>query len=236
MTRPLVVSEAFGPTLQGEGPSAGRLAGIIRLGLCNLECSWCDTPYTWDWQGKIGPPQDRAALGEWSAADWHAAVAYNVPAGWLLVVTGGEPLLQAPVLGPLVADTVAAGYEVEVETNGTYPPPAGWPELVRYNVSPKLAHAGTTRQSWVPAVLAKWTAVPTAAFKFVVRGTADVEHVADLARQYRLPLDRCWVMPEGTRSRDQLERLPTVANAAVAAGMNVSQRLHVLAWGDERGR
>lgn len=45
----LVVSEVFGPTFQGEGPSLGRRAGFVRLGRCNLDCSWCDTPNTWDW-------------------------------------------------------------------------------------------------------------------------------------------------------------------------------------------
>ena len=45
----LVVAEVFGPTFQGEGPSIGRRAGFVRLGRCNLDCSWCDTPYTWDW-------------------------------------------------------------------------------------------------------------------------------------------------------------------------------------------
>ena len=45
----LVVSEVFGPTVQGEGPSAGRLCGFVRLGRCNLACDFCDTGYTWDW-------------------------------------------------------------------------------------------------------------------------------------------------------------------------------------------
>ena len=40
------VSEVFGPTLQGEGPHAGRPCHFIRLGGCNLSCSWCDTPYS----------------------------------------------------------------------------------------------------------------------------------------------------------------------------------------------
>ena len=45
----LVVNEVFGPTVQGEGPSAGRRCGFVRLGRCNQACTWCDTAYTWDW-------------------------------------------------------------------------------------------------------------------------------------------------------------------------------------------
>ena len=50
----LTVSEIFGPTFQGEGPFTGRAAVFLRLGRCNLDCKWCDTPYTWDWKGKNG--------------------------------------------------------------------------------------------------------------------------------------------------------------------------------------
>ncbi|MDQ3757733.1 MAG: 7-carboxy-7-deazaguanine synthase QueE, partial [Actinomycetota bacterium] len=35
----LVVSEVFGPTWQGEGPSVGRTAAFVRLGRCNLACT-----------------------------------------------------------------------------------------------------------------------------------------------------------------------------------------------------
>ncbi len=44
----LLISEVFGPTLQGEGPSAGQAAAFVRLGACNLSCAWCDTAYTWN--------------------------------------------------------------------------------------------------------------------------------------------------------------------------------------------
>ena len=47
--RLLNVNEIFGPTIQGEGPHTGRLVGFLRLAGCNLACSWCDTPYSWDW-------------------------------------------------------------------------------------------------------------------------------------------------------------------------------------------
>ena len=48
MSRLLPVSEVFGPTIQGEGPHAGRRVYFVRLGGCNLSCSWCDSAYTWD--------------------------------------------------------------------------------------------------------------------------------------------------------------------------------------------
>lgn len=44
--RSLLVSEIFS-SVQGEGPNAGRPSVFVRLGIYNLSCSWCDTPYTW---------------------------------------------------------------------------------------------------------------------------------------------------------------------------------------------
>ena len=38
-------------TLQGEGASLGKPSVFIRSSLCNLHCQWCDTDYTWNWEG-----------------------------------------------------------------------------------------------------------------------------------------------------------------------------------------
>jgi 7-carboxy-7-deazaguanine synthase len=43
------VPELFGPTPQGEEPSAPRPASFFRLSGCLPSCRWWDTPWTWDW-------------------------------------------------------------------------------------------------------------------------------------------------------------------------------------------
>ena len=38
-------------TVQGEGRNTGLPSVFIRSSLCNLHCWWCDTDYTWNWEG-----------------------------------------------------------------------------------------------------------------------------------------------------------------------------------------
>lgn len=64
----------------------------------------------------------------------------------LLVVTGGEPLLQQEALSNLCG--ALPGLEIEVETNGTVVPrPALVARVARFNMSPKLENSGIRRGS-----------------------------------------------------------------------------------------
>jgi 7-carboxy-7-deazaguanine synthase len=38
-------------SIQGEGRNLGLFSVFVRSSLCNLHCVWCDTDYTWNWQG-----------------------------------------------------------------------------------------------------------------------------------------------------------------------------------------
>jgi 7-carboxy-7-deazaguanine synthase (Cx14CxxC type) len=122
------VKEIF-HTLQGEGRNAGRSAVFCRFAGCNLwsgreidrataVCTFCDTDF-------LGT--DGAGGGRFATAD---ELASAVAACWrgnagrrFVVLTGGEPLLQAD--DALVIALHAHGFEIAVETNGTVVPPAG---------------------------------------------------------------------------------------------------------------
>jgi len=114
-------------TLQGEGMQAGRRAVFLRFAGCNLwtgreedradaQCRFCDTDFV-GLDGENGGRYDAEALAERVAALWKEG---ERP---LVVITGGEPLLQLD--GALIAALHGRGFEIAVETNGTLPAPAG---------------------------------------------------------------------------------------------------------------
>jgi 7-carboxy-7-deazaguanine synthase (Cx14CxxC type) len=128
-------------TLQGEGVQSGHRAVFLRFAGCNLwsgreqdraaaQCNFCDT----DFVGTDGPGGGKFADPE--------SLAQAVEQAWgagreerLVVITGGEPMLQ---LDPALVDSLhRRGFSVAVETNGTLPAVAGLDWIC---VSPK---AGT---------------------------------------------------------------------------------------------
>jgi organic radical activating enzyme len=227
----LVVSEVFGPTWQGEGPSLGRRAGFVRLGRCGLACTFCDTPYTWRWD-------DHDPAVELTTRDTAGVVAevlaMDVP---LVVVTGGEPLLQQSHLPALLRPLRDAGKEIEIETAGVIAADAAVADLVtRWNVSPKLANSGNDLdRRHRPDVLRAFAATGRTAFKFVAVDAADLDEVQAIVDECGLRADTVWVMPEGTDPATVVERSRALAEPVLARGWNLTSRLHVLLWGDRRG-
>ena len=134
------VKECF-LTLQGEGVQSGSRAVFLRFAGCNLwsgreqdrataQCNFCDTDFVGtdgEGGGKFRSPEELAAQVErlWG----HGGDAR------LVVITGGEPMLQLDQ--PLIEALHQRGFRVAVETNGTLPAAAGLDWIC---VSPK---AGT---------------------------------------------------------------------------------------------
>lgn len=230
-------------TLQGEGPSLGCPAVFMRLSLCNLHCTWCDTPYTWNWEGTPWPHQDgiqfkkEEQIRVLTPAELAAAVMAQLRDGDRLVITGGEPLLQQEDLVTLLGD-IPRHFAIEVETNGTQLPLAEIDARVaQYNVSPKLANSGNREGLRIDEkALAFFARSPKAFFKFVVTSQHDLAEIEALANAHSLPKSQILLMPEG-RSPDALARNRLwLAEACLEKGYRLTDRLHVQLWGDERGR
>lgn len=238
----LTISEHFGPTLQGEGKYAGTRAYFIRLGLCNLDCKWCDTPFTWDWTGKNGYKYSKAIeLLRLQVTE----VAQLVPEDCeRVVITGGEPMLQQQSLLTLVHLLRARGHVIEIETNGTIMPNSkSWLELaqqynddgVQFNCSPKLNNSGVDAAKALQLGALREYVHLGAVFKFVVQDEQCLLEVRALCEQLRVPNNYVYLMPQGRTRQEVLDRLQFVFDACATSGYNLSARLQTLAYNDERG-
>jgi organic radical activating enzyme len=109
-------------SVQGEGLRQGEPTIFIRLAGCNLRCGFCDTKKAWRGGSEVTVE---------GIVDEVRRLEREYPTTWVCL-TGGEPLAQD--VRPLVARLHDAGFRVQVETNGTFPPAplADW-----HTVSPK---------------------------------------------------------------------------------------------------
>lgn len=239
----LATDDSGGPeifaSVQGEGPSAGIPVAFVRLSRCNLACVWCDTAYTWRFDGDNRPHRDGVAYDRKAnqiTLDVEDVAARIEGLGQnRLVVTGGEPLLQGAALGALLE--ALPDMRVEIETNGTTKAPARVDIRVdQYNVSPKLAHSGNPGElALIAERLHSYAADSRAVFKFVVASPDDVAEVAALARAHALPKSRVFLMPEGTDSATLRTREEWLVPLCLEHGFRLSDRLHIHLFGDTRG-
>lgn len=228
-------------TLQGEGPSIGAPAVFFRLSLCNLHCSWCDTPYTWNWEKTPWKHQDGVKFSkteqilELSAGEIAPLIQeFNCPR---LVITGGEPLLQQVELPELIQQLNGVHF-LEIETNGTQLPTEELDSLVTaYNVSPKLSNSGMEESlRFKEASLEFFAQSEKANFKFVVCSEDDLSEINDLQTRFAIPSERIFLMPEGRSPSEMEKKSLWLADICRDQGYRFTPRLHVLLWGDKRAK
>jgi 7-carboxy-7-deazaguanine synthase len=105
-----LVEEFF--SLQGEGYHTGKAAYFIRLGGCDVGCSWCDSPFSWN--ADLHPLVDTEAIIERVVKSGTDAV----------VVTGGEPLMWN--LNQLCNGIRNKKISTFIETSGAYSLSGEW--------------------------------------------------------------------------------------------------------------
>jgi len=123
MTYP--INEIF-ETIQGEGVFTGVPAIFVRLQGCPVGCPWCDTQHTWEQrdEDQVAPAHvvnKGAAAATWANFTATELLATIKAAGYTakhVVITGGEPALFD--LRPLGVALEQAGYQLQIETSGTY--------------------------------------------------------------------------------------------------------------------
>jgi 7-carboxy-7-deazaguanine synthase len=157
-------------SLQGESTHAGLACVFVRLTGCNLRCSWCDSEFSFYGGQKLTLQE---VLSE---------VARLSPAGGLVEITGGEPMLQEREVIPLMEQLLDADYQVLLETSGERPL-AHVPKQVIKIVDVKCPHSGEPDTFALENLDALR---PHDELKFVLTDRMDYEFARDFVLNHRL--------------------------------------------------
>jgi 7-carboxy-7-deazaguanine synthase len=241
-TRTIMISEVFGPTIQGEGALIGKPTIFVRTGGCDYRCDWCDTIY--------------AVLPEYKS-DWHPMTTEEVFAEVqrlsgnkpiLVTLSGGNPAIQP--LGDLIDLGHAHGYTFAIETQGSVAQP--WFARLDYlTLSPKPPSSKqVTRWDRLDRCVAYATGQEDnhkvhVCLKVVVLDEEDFTYARYVAERYPdIPL---YLQP-GNHTPPHLaqevdiagimHRMDWLIERVVAEkwyNVTVLPQLHVLLWGNKRG-
>ena len=181
-------------SIQGEGQLVGLPSVFFRTSYCNLRCIWCDTPYT-SWQ-----PEDKDISVEDAVV---AILAYDCQQ---VVITGGEPFMQAKELTGLCQQLHRQGQHITIETNGTLFQQV---EADLLSISPKLANSNPAtsnhhfqqhqRLRINQPVLRQFLDQYNCQLKFVVETEPDLVEIQQLQQEMQIPSSTIVLMPPGIR-------------------------------------
>lgn len=183
----------------------GMPATFIRFSGCNLNCRYCDTKH--------------ATGRDLQLMDVLREVRCGPPR---VIITGGEPLLAPDALFDLVKAIAETGRTIDIETNGTFTPPAGFASYIEnYVISPKMSNSGNNRDK---ARLAP--SLPEGPLKFVVEDHDDLEEVKTFVKDF--PEREILIMPLGSEPETMIERLGVLREPVASYGWRLIPRLHIL--------
>jgi 7-carboxy-7-deazaguanine synthase len=240
------VVEIFGPTLQGEGQDIGMPCYFIRFGGCDFRCgqrsdgTWRTDGWVCDSLHAVLPEEVR--LAPKLTDDEIVEALMKLPKGPMWVIfSGGNPLLHE--LGDLVEKLHHLGFKVAVETQGTV-----WKDWLNsvdlVTVSPKPP---STFQKYGAGSLDTFMAKlvgPRVCVKIVIWDEDDIkwaELVYEWTEDVPFYLSVCndWHKPDSVA--DLLERQRWIHETIIKRESNLAEvpllpQLHVLLWGNSRGR
>lgn len=223
------VSEIFGPTIQGEGPSVGVPAIFLRLYGCSERCPFCDSAYSIE-----GGEYTEMTLTE-------IAIKINEIRGdtQTLIITGGEPLLQFDEKSLYRIFDEWRYNRIEIETNGNLLYKHHINTNINLNISPKLFDGW--KEKYEP--LNKWLDTNfinmSMIFKFVLEHGKNREkcitNILDFIETFRIPEHLVYIMTEGTSIEElSKEKMQEDIKFCLEHNFNYTPRLHILVWDKKR--
>lgn len=234
-------SENFFYTIQGEGKYCGYPSVFIRTSGCNLRCAWrnpdgtitlCDTPHTSFKAEKYKFDLEQLITKVTSFGVKH------------IVITGGEPFLQNE-LEYLCQALLKKNHFITIETNGTIYRNLG---DVFLSISTKLSSSEASdkykklqQDNRIKLdVLTKLISDHDYQLKFVVNSQEDINEIKKLEETLRLYTNtnvnnKIWVMPQGISEEQIQGKMKSLFEICKVNGWKYSDRLHIRAYGQQRG-
>ena len=231
----VVVSEIFGPTIQGEGPHIGRPTVFVRTGGCDFNCSWCDSLHA----------VDTTYRDEWTRMSSESIMAsirqHSGGQPLLVTLSGGNPALQP--LEALIALGKVEGYSFALETQGSLAQP-WFSSLDVLTLSPKPPSAGMAFSADKLAQCISAAGDDTeVVLKIVIQDETDLMWAAEQRQAYPnvpLTLQPCNTQLEGIdvdmpTLNEKMRWLIQRVTSLQWFNVRVLPQLHVQLWGNERG-
>ncbi len=241
------ISELF-YSIQGEGKRTGSPSFFIRTNFCNLRCQFsggnlCDTSYT-SWY-----PDDKKNYGEVEInfiVDEYEKINCSD-----IVITGGEPTMYPDDLEELSAGLkkINAKVHITIETNGT-----AIGDFVNYidlvSISPKLKSSVPFNTEFKRMHqknrinieifrkynLLKEDGLTDIQWKFVFTDTNDINEILELQALVGFKNEDVYLMPEGITEEDLSKNRMKTIEACKKFYFNYTDRIHILVWGNKRGK
>lgn len=251
------VLEIFGPTIQGEGRHIGIPCYFIRFGGCDYRCSWCDSPHA-------VLPELVAKAPQMTVDDIVQELYSRLRHGprWVVFSGGNPALLQ---LDDLVSALHYLGYKIMVETQGTVVHPwLGKVNEVCFSPKPPSSGNVTSAEILAKSLAQYWVHLPPlvqasgpAYLKIPIFDYHDYIYARTIHRTFpefemflsvgnsdpMLPTvgnnaqgDPNFPVDKAELLRHMRWLMEEVAEDPGMQDVRVTPQLHVLAWGNERGR
>lgn len=237
----LNITEVFGPVIQGEGLLIGKPAVFIRAHGCDYACNGCDTPYA-------RRPFNLALNSADELVEMVVERTKGIPLS--VVLTGGNPALQD--FSELIMLLMGRGYTTAIETQGSIA--CNWfSELDYLTISPKAPSSGNiTEISSVSECIKKFEdgfrqRSRYACIKVVVQSKLDLYYAEEIfgAIDTNFPghsMLFC-LQPFNASQNPNREVLIRAYDRLVSEvlkrrmySVSILPQLHVIVWGNERGR
>jgi 7-carboxy-7-deazaguanine synthase len=216
----ILISELFGPVLQGEGALAGKVSHFVRTSGCQYRCIWCDSMHA------VDPTRIKESSRRLTVDQIIDEVQNLPPAPWV-TLSGGDPVAWDD-LGSVAANLKLLKYKVAVETQG-----ALWNEWLHYadlvTCSPKGPRLGSKL-----------------VFKIVAFDEVDLDFAERIHRAFsEVPLYITSGTPQQSKSRfatqmNTIDAYREISEAVLKRpallDATVGCQQHVILYGNELGR